>query len=147
MKETFKYKGFEGSMEFSAEDECLVGEILFIRSKIIYVGENFTELKKAFEDSVDTYIEYCDDKGIHPEKPCSGTFNVRVGSELHLLATKVAYTNEMSLNEVIVKSLEAFLLDPPNNTKGQSVSLNNTHVSISRTSTLNIQHRNLRHFN
>lgn len=72
MNETFKYKGFEGSMEFSQEDECLVGEVLFVRSKIIYIGETYSELKAAFCDAVDAYLQHCEEKGITPEKPFSG---------------------------------------------------------------------------
>lgn len=111
MKETFKYKGFEGSMEFSAEDECLVGEVLFVNSKIIYIGETFPELKKAFEDAIDAYLSHCQQHGIKPEKPCSGTFNVRIGSNLHKEAVRYAYKHEVSLNEVMVKAVSCLVLD------------------------------------
>ena len=66
MKETFKYKGFEGSMEFSQEDECLVGEVLFVRSKIIYIGETYAELKAAFHEAVDAYLQHCGKKELIP---------------------------------------------------------------------------------
>ena len=83
MKETFKYKGFYGSMEVSLEDECLFGEVLFVQSKIIFVGESVPELKKAFEEAVDSYLEHCAEQDIEPEKPLSGTFNVRISPEMH----------------------------------------------------------------
>ncbi len=141
MKETFKYKGFEGSMEFSPEDECLVGEVLFVRSKIIYVGETYPELKAAFEEAVDAYLQHCEDKGISPEKPCSGTFNVRVGTQLHQDATKLAYRHNISLNEVVVHALENFLYkDQPVNSN-LTVNLKNTSVSI----TANLSDRKKRH--
>lgn len=111
MKETFKYKGFEGSMEFSSEDECLVGEVLFIQSKIIYIGDTFLELKSAFEDAVEAYLMHCKSHNIEPEKPCSGTFNVRIGSSLHKEAIKYAYEHEISLNEVMVKAVSCLVLD------------------------------------
>lgn len=69
MKSTFNYKGFYGSMEVSQEDECLVGEVLFTHSKIIYIGETIAELKQAFEDAVDAYLVHCKDKNIEPENP------------------------------------------------------------------------------
>lgn len=141
MKETFKYKGFEGSMEFSPEDECLVGEVLFVRSKIIYVGETYPELKAAFEEAVDAYLQHCEDKEISPEKPCSGTFNVRVGTQLHQDATKLAYRHNISLNEVVVHALENFLYkDQPVNSN-LTVNLKNTSVSI----TANLSDRKKRH--
>lgn len=116
MKETFKYKGFEGSMEFSAEDECLAGEVLFVHSKIIYTGETFAELKQAFEDAVDAYLLHCAKHNIEPEKPCSGTFNIRIGSELHKEVIKYAYEHEMSLNEVMIKAASCLVLDEVHHT-------------------------------
>jgi len=134
MKETFKYKGFEGSMDFSPEDECLVGEILFVRSKIVYIGETYQELKIAFEEAVDSYIQYCESKNISPEKPCSGTFNVRVGHQLHQQATKVAYQNNISLNEVVIRALEYFFNS--NHTQGNNLTVNlkNSPISITNIS-------------
>ena len=130
MKETFKYKGFEGSMDFSPEDECLVGEVLFVRSKIIYIGETYAELKFAFQEAVDAYLMHCEEKGITPEKPCSGTFNVRVGTQLHQDATKLAYRHNISLNEVVIHALESFLYkDQPIN-NNLTVNVKSTSVSI-----------------
>lgn len=130
MKETFKYKGFDGSMEFSQEDECLVGEVLFVRSKIIYIGETYPELKAAFHDAVDAYLQHCKEKGITPEKPYSGTFNVRVGTHLHEMATKAAYQNDISLNEFVVRALNNFLTDNHGHSTKLSLTLKNSPLSI-----------------
>lgn len=139
MKETFKYKGFEGSMEFSLEDECLVGEVLFVRSKIIYIGETYPELKAAFHDAVDAYLQHCKEKGIAPEKPYSGTFNVRVGTRLHEMAIKTAYQNNVSLNEVVIRALEGFL--GGGHSLGENkvtVNLKNSPISITTIASQNI---------
>jgi len=141
MKETFKYKGFEGSMEFSQEDECLVGEVLFVRSKIIYIGETYAELKAAFHEAVDAYLQHCEEKGINPEKPCSGTFNVRVGTQLHQDATKLAYRHNISLNEVVIHALESFLYKDYSANSNLTVNLKNTSVSI----TANLSDKRKRH--
>ena len=141
MKETFKYKGFEGSMEFSQEDECLVGEVLFVRSKIIYIGETYAELKAAFHEAVDAYLQHCEEKGINPEKPCSGTFNVRVGTQLHQDATKLAYRHIISLNEVVIHALESFLYKDYSANSNLTVNLKNTSVSI----TANLSDKRKRH--
>ena len=134
MKETFKYKGFEGSMEFSQEDECLVGEVLFVRSKIIYIGETYPELKAAFCNAVDAYLQHCEEKEITPEKPFSGTFNVRVGTHLHEMAIKTAYHNNISLNEIVIRSLESFL-DGGHTGNNLTVNLKNSPISITNIST------------
>jgi predicted HicB family RNase H-like nuclease len=139
MKETFKYKGFEGSMEFSQEDECLVGEVLFVRSKIIYVGDTYSELKAAFHDAVDAYLQHCKEKDISPEKPYSGTFNVRVGTHLHELAIKAAYQNNTSLNEVVIHALENFLEAELSGGKNKmTVNLKNSPISITNITSQNI---------
>jgi predicted HicB family RNase H-like nuclease len=138
MKETFKYKGFEGSMEFSSEDECLVGEVLFIRSKIIYIGETYSELKQSFEEAVDAYILHCEANNIKPEKPCSGTFNVRVGTHLHQSAIKLAYQNNISLNEVVIRALEHFLATDHTESSNFTVNLKNSPVNIMNISQKNI---------
>lgn len=139
MKETFKYKGFEGSMEFSQEDECLVGEVLFVRSKIIYIGDTYQELKAAFQEAVDAYLQHCEDKEISPEKPFSGTFNVRVGSHLHEMAIKAAYHNNFSLNEIVVRALENFLEAGHSGSNNKlNVNLKNSPISVTNITNQNI---------
>lgn len=139
MKETFKYKGFEGSMEFSQEDECLVGEVLFVRSKIIYIGETYQELKTAFQEAVDAYLQHCKDKGVSPEKPFSGTFNVRVGNHLHEMAIKAAYHNNISLNEIVVRALEEFLEAGHSGSNNKlTVNLKNSPISVTNITSQNI---------
>src|SRR6185295_4965735 len=41
------------------------------------------ELKKAFRDSVDDYLEFCARRGEQPDKPYSGQFVTRIPPELH----------------------------------------------------------------
>lgn len=109
MKETFKYKGFYGSMEFSPEDECLFGEILFIQSKIIFIGETFSDLKQAFEDAVDSYLDHCQEEGIEPEKTLSGTFNVRITPELHKRLSIKAFETRTSLNNCVAHAIQFYI--------------------------------------
>lgn len=109
MKETLKYKGFYGSMEFSLEDECLVGEVLFVQSKIIFIGDTIAELKQAFEDAVDAYLDHCNDKGIEPEKSMSGSFNIRIPSDLHKSLALEAIKRDCSTNACVVIAIEQFV--------------------------------------
>lgn len=132
MKETFKHKGFDGSMEFSFEDKCLVGEILFIQSKVIYVGDTYDELEQAFKDAVDVYIEHCSKEGVQPEKPCSGTFNVRIGAALHKEAIKYAYEHEISLNDVVAKAVECLVMNKVHHTHTHTIKVENNVASSVR---------------
>ena len=66
MNTQLAYKGYFGSVEFSAEDQCLHGKILAIDSLILYSGESVAEIKKAFEETVDDYLADCAKRGVPP---------------------------------------------------------------------------------
>ncbi|MYM96950.1 type II toxin-antitoxin system HicB family antitoxin [Duganella vulcania] len=100
-KPTFSHKGYHGTGEISTEDNCLHGKVLFIDDLITYEGENPGELKQAFIDAVDRYIDYCERTGKPANRPYSGSFNVRVGSDVHRDACLAASESEQSLNEFV----------------------------------------------
>lgn len=51
------YKGYNGSQEFSDEDNIYYGKILGIKDSVTYEAVNKRELKTAFREAVDDYIE------------------------------------------------------------------------------------------
>lgn len=102
---TIKYKNFVGSAEISFDDNCLHGKILFINDLVTYQADSTLDLKKEFEIAVDDYIETCESLGIEPQKSFSGTFNIRIGEELHKEAALYAVQNDIKINAVIVKAL------------------------------------------
>eukprot|EP01030_Chromulinospumella_sphaerica_P010757 gene10757-10564_t len=85
-----KHKGYIGSIEASVEDNCLFGKLLFIRSLVSYEGQTVAQLEAAFREAVEDYLATCQTLGQAPEKPCKGSFNVRVGHDLHLAAALAA---------------------------------------------------------
>lgn len=99
-----KYKGFWGSCEVSFEDGILHGKIECINDLVTYEATTPAELKKAFNESVDDYIETCEMLGKEPDKTMSGTFNIRVGSDLHKKLYIKSKDQNVSLNDLI-KSL------------------------------------------
>lgn len=101
MKQTIKHNGFLGSVEASFEDNCLHGEILFINDKITYEGANPEELEQEFIKAVEDYIDVCNEIGRAPNKPFSGSFNVRIPIPLHEQAAKKAHICDVSLNEFV----------------------------------------------
>ena len=106
---TIKYKNFVGSAEISFDDNCLHGKILFINDLVTYQADNITALKNEFEAAVDDYIETCKSLEIKPQKSFSGTFNIRVGEELHKEAALYAVQNDFKINAVIIQALEKYL--------------------------------------
>ncbi len=107
MSNTLEYNGFYGSVEYSKEDDCLYGKILFIDDLILYEGNSLVELKKDFQDAVDEYIEDCKKEGKNP-KVFKGTFNVRIGSELHKKVALIAESNHKSINSIVIEALEKY---------------------------------------
>lgn len=108
-KDTLTYKGFTGSIEASLEDECLNGRILFIDDLITYEGNTIPQIKTAFQEAVNRYLAYCEKTGKPANKPYSGTFNIRVGEELHRSAAMAAGKADVSLNDWICQALNMVL--------------------------------------
>jgi len=109
MKDMMIYKGYAGSVHYSEEDGLLFGKVEFIRSLISYEGRDIKSLRAAFEESVDDYLAVCAKRGIAPEQPFKGTFNVRTGSKLHRRAVLYAQEKKIPLNTLVVQALETYL--------------------------------------
>ena len=56
---TLEYKGYLGTVEFSAEDNCLFGKIIGINDLISYEAQEVSELKEVFEEAVNDYLFTC----------------------------------------------------------------------------------------
>ena len=54
---------YRGTVEYSEEDTCLFGRISGINDIISYEGESVSELRTAFEEAVDDYLETCEKLG------------------------------------------------------------------------------------
>ena len=102
-----KYKGYTGSVEYSEEDKCLFGKVQGMSKDLIaYEGQTLDELRKDFEDGIDSYLEGCKADGVEPAKPYSGKLNLRMSSELHSrLAAFVASTGT-TINDFINKAIK-----------------------------------------
>ena len=109
MDNQLKHQGYIGSIEASLEDNCLFGKILFIKALVSYEGKTVAELDAAFHEAVDDYLATCQSLGQTPEKPCKGSFNVRVGHDLHLAAALAAMRKKVTLNDLTRQALNEFL--------------------------------------
>lgn len=106
MSDVMTYKGYIGTVRYSAEDEVFHGKIEAINDLIMFEGTSVNELKKAFHEAVDDYLETCKEMGREPQKPFKGSFNVRIPSDLHRRAVKKATMMGVSLNQLVQKALE-----------------------------------------
>lgn len=106
MNNNLEYKGYLGSVEYSKEDDCLYGKVIGIKGLISYEGDSLTQLKEDFQNAVDDYLEMCEKKKIQPEKAFKGSFNIRIGADLHRELALRAQTENMSINSFIKMILQ-----------------------------------------
>jgi predicted HicB family RNase H-like nuclease len=109
MSMMLEYKGYYGSVEYSAEDEVLHGRLEFIGDLVTYEAPDAKGLKAAFEEAVDDYLDLCQSEGRKPDVPLKGSFNIRPGRDLHRRAMLYAKRRGMNLNEVVTHSLTSYL--------------------------------------
>src|SRR5262245_10305680 len=93
-----QYKNYMAKIEFDDEAEIFHGEVANLKDVITFQGKSVHELKKAFRDSVDDYIEFCAKRGEEPERPFSGKFPVRATPEEHQLFYLAAMRAHKSMN-------------------------------------------------
>lgn len=105
-----KYKGYEGSAEIDTDRQVCRGKILFIDDLVTYEAADPKELQKEFKDAVDDYLETCAEIGKAPQKSMKGQFNVRIRPELHKAAVLRATRDGLSLNNVVERAMDSFLL-------------------------------------
>lgn len=64
-----EYKGYAGRVEFDDEAGIFHGEVLHTRDVITFQGRSVDELKAAFQESVDDYLAFCEQRGEQPDRP------------------------------------------------------------------------------
>ena len=102
-----EYKGYKGSVEYSKEDNCLFGKVQGMsKALILYEGQTLDELRKDFEEGIDSYIEGCKADGIEPAKPYSEKLNLRMSSELHSKVAAFVASTGITINDFINKAIK-----------------------------------------
>lgn len=56
MKNFLEYRGYLGTVEFSADDKCFFGKIQGINDLVLFEGESVSELERSFKEAVDDYL-------------------------------------------------------------------------------------------
>lgn len=105
-----EYKGYIGKVEFDAEAGIIHGEVINTRDVITFQGDSVAEVKQAFKDSVDDYLEFCKTRGETPDKPFSGQFVTRIPPDLHRQINVAALLSGKSLNAWVVEQLQGAVI-------------------------------------
>lgn len=82
------------------------GEVIDTRDVITFQGASVAELRQAFKDSVDEYLEVCAERGRNPDKPYSGKVALRLTPDVHRAATAAAQAEAKSLNTWLAETVE-----------------------------------------
>ncbi len=69
--------GYVAVIEYDPDLDTFAGRVVNLSSPVTFYGRTPEELRKEFMASVRTYLDICRERGIEPEKPYSGRFNVR----------------------------------------------------------------------
>ena len=105
MNNYLTYKGYLGTVLFSSEDEVFYGKVYGINDLITFEGKSVKELKNAFEESIDDYLDSCKALGKEPNKIFKGSFNIRISTELHRKAALNSTKKNISLNDFVKKAI------------------------------------------
>ena len=105
MINTMTYKGYAAKIDYSDEDLCFVGHVAGIRDVIGFHADNVAALRKALEEAVDDYLDYCAEQGREPLRPASGKISLRISPEVHSAISIAAEVSGKSVNQWISDTL------------------------------------------
>lgn len=96
---TMTYRGYAARIEYSDEDGCFIGHVAGINDVVGFHGESVTELRTAFEEAVDDYLETCEKLNRSPQRPYSGKIMLRIPSQVHAAVATAAEVSGQSINQ------------------------------------------------
>jgi len=104
------YKGYAGQLEVDEEAGLIFGRVLGIRDVVTFKGNTVVEAKQAFQDSIDDYLEFCQELGQEPEKAFLGKLPLRTTPERHrklfIAATKAGKSINAWMDETLEKAAD-----------------------------------------
>lgn len=109
MENALLYKGYVGSVQYNAADEVFHGKIEAITDLVTFEADAAKQLRPEFEQAVDDYLALCATVGKEPSKTFTGSFNVRLGPELHRKAALVSTSRGVSLNQLVSQAVSQFV--------------------------------------
>ena len=87
---SMRYKGYAAKIEYSDEDGCFIGHLAGIDDIVGFHGDSVVELRAAFYEAVDDYLDTCAQLNRVPQKPSflapehqSGYLTLRIPPKIH----------------------------------------------------------------
>ena len=63
------YKGYVGRVEYDDVVGVFYGEVINLADVVTFQGTTVEELRRAFQESMDDYLESCAQRGEEPDRP------------------------------------------------------------------------------
>ncbi len=99
MTNSMTYKGYAARIVYDDDDQIFVGHIAGITDRIGFHADTVEDLRNAFHEAVDDYLETCRKIGKDPQKAYSGKMMFRVSPDVHRKAVLAAELEGKSLNQ------------------------------------------------
>ncbi len=99
MTNTMVYQGYSARIDYDDEDGLFTGKIAGITDTVSFHADTVEDLRAAFHEAVDDYIETCTRVGKEPQKAYSGQVMFRISPDVHRKAALAAELSGKSLNQ------------------------------------------------
>jgi predicted HicB family RNase H-like nuclease len=103
-----EYKGYTALIQYSVDDGCFIGKVIGISDQIIFDATSLDEIRKTFEADVDSYLQYCRQKGRAPNNPASEIM-VPVSPLLYAKVSRKAEDDGVPVRTVMETALQKFV--------------------------------------
>jgi predicted HicB family RNase H-like nuclease len=101
-----KHDGYIAEVSYEEGDASMNGVVVNARATLHFAGRDIEELRRAFAETIADYRDWCEERGVEPDKPYSGTLSLRIAPELHRRIAESAAKAGESINQFIANRLE-----------------------------------------
>ena len=95
------YKGYIGEYELDKNVMEFTGTVINSSAHISFHAPDAPGLIQAFQDMIDSYLEFCEELHQEPQKPYNGIITLRIPPELHKDISDHCITHGVSVNKFI----------------------------------------------
>ena len=104
------YKNYIGKVVFDEAAGFFHGEVINTKDVITFQGHSVKELKKAFKDSIEDYLEFCTQRNELPDSPFTGVLTLQIPfdkqKQIHDMALKDGKDiNSYILDNIMLKAI------------------------------------------
>ena len=105
MNNLMDFDGYKAVICYDPEIKMFRGEFAGLNGGADFYATNVEDLYKEGRQSLQEFLQVCEEEGIKPRKPYSGRLNLRIDPELHEAVALKAAAKNQSLNQLINESI------------------------------------------